>query len=141
MAARETIEDRQSGMGVRIAIIRRHRPARRLAGEGKRPSEVLAPAEHGVEMVGERQVAERHRIGRIERYGLLEQPKRLGHVLPRKAADVPMRPHCAVPGVELAPILSLRVLNLGRDDAGGDRPGDALGDPSWTANTSASSRS
>ena len=43
-------------------------------------------------------------------------------------ADVPVRPHCAVPGVELARFLALRLLDLGRDDAGRDRAGDAEGD-------------
>src|SRR5215472_12841039 len=39
-----------------------------------------------------------------------------------------MGPHCAVPGVELAWVLVLGVPDLGRDDAGRYRPGDALRD-------------
>ena len=39
-----------------------------------------------------------------------------------------MRPHCAVPGVELARILVLGVPDFGRDDAGRYRAGDALRD-------------
>ena len=39
-----------------------------------------------------------------------------------------MRPDCAVPSAELARVLELRVPDLGRDDPGGYRAGDALRD-------------
>src|SRR6516164_9910664 len=39
-----------------------------------------------------------------------------------------MRPHCAVPCAELARVFELGVPDLGRNDPGGYRAGDALGD-------------
>src|SRR6516225_10790780 len=39
-----------------------------------------------------------------------------------------MRPHCAIPCAELARVFELGVPNLGRDDPGGYRAGDALCD-------------
>ena len=57
-----------------------------------------------------------------------EEMPRFGEIVPGEAANVPMRAHDAIPGIELAGILALRVLNLGRHDTRGDRADDVLRD-------------
>jgi hypothetical protein len=69
-----------------------------------------------------------HRICRVQCDRFRQQAPRLREILTREAAHVPVRPHRAVPGIELIGVLALRLPDLGRDDAGRDRAGDAAGD-------------
>ena len=57
-------------------------------------------------MVRNGKIAERHRIRRVDRDRFFEKAPRLGHIFAREAADMPMRAHRAVPGVELARVLA-----------------------------------
>jgi hypothetical protein len=85
---REQVEDRQCGLGLSIAIVERSRPPSRLARAGKRLRRVVAPTEHGDEMVGEGKIGVGDCVRRVERDRFLEQAARLDHVFPREAAKV-----------------------------------------------------
>ena len=79
-------------------------------------------------MVRKGEIAQCHRIRRVERDRLFEQKSRLGHIFPGETPDMPMGAHRAVPCVELVRVLAPGLLHLGRYDAGSKFAGDRLRD-------------
>ena len=67
VAAREQVEDRQCGLGLSNAIVERSRPPSRLTRAGKRLRRLVAPTEHGDEMVGESKIGVGDCVRRVER--------------------------------------------------------------------------
>src|ERR1051326_3978971 len=108
--AGKQVEDRQRGVRHCVAVISRDRFARCFAEPCMRLGRRIAPPEDRLEMISESQIAERHRIRWVQGNRFIQQPARLGKVFPRETADMPMGPHCPIPGVELARFLALRLL-------------------------------
>ena len=101
VAAREQLVDPRRSMGKRVLVIKSDGLERRFGERCVRSGGTLTPAEHRLEMSSKGEIAVCHRIGRVQRDGLPQETPCFGKVALGKAADMPVRPHDAVPGVEL----------------------------------------
>src|SRR6516162_142584 len=88
----------------------------------------VAPAEQGFEMPSEGKIRICHRICPVQQDGFSHQAARLGQVFTREATDMPTGSYGPVPGIELTWFLAPRLPDLGCDNAGLDRAGNAPGD-------------